>query len=38
MQEKVIEDLDLSRDLISDWKTISEITSQLPNLMILRIK
>lgn len=33
-----IEDLDLSRDLIANWQTISEITSQLPHLMILRIK
>ncbi|KAI7888706.1 CAP Gly-rich domain-containing protein [Mucor mucedo] len=35
--ELAIEDLDLSRDLIADWKTVSEITSQLGSLMILRI-
>ncbi|GAA5814954.1 hypothetical protein MFLAVUS_011488 [Mucor flavus] len=33
-----IEDLDLSRNLISNWDTISDITKQLPNLNILRLK
>ncbi|KAI9472262.1 MAG: hypothetical protein EXX96DRAFT_642823 [Benjaminiella poitrasii] len=32
-----IEDLDLSRNLISNWDTISDIVSQLPHLIILRI-
>ncbi|RCI07047.1 hypothetical protein CU098_013582 [Rhizopus stolonifer] len=32
-----IEDLDLSRNLISDWETVSLIASQLPQLVILRL-
>ncbi|KAI8387323.1 hypothetical protein BD560DRAFT_382107 [Blakeslea trispora] len=32
-----IEDLDLSRNLISDWETVSAIASQLPKLKILRL-
>ncbi|OBZ91102.1 Tubulin-specific chaperone E [Choanephora cucurbitarum] len=32
-----IEDLDLSRNLISDWETVSNIASQLPKLTILRL-
>ncbi|KAI7900340.1 uncharacterized protein BX663DRAFT_488540 [Cokeromyces recurvatus] len=35
--ELAIEDLDLSRNLISNWETVSEIVSQLPRLEILRI-
>lgn len=33
-----IEDLDLSRNLISNWDAVSKITVQLPNLSILRLK
>jgi hypothetical protein len=33
-----IEDLDLSRNLIHQWETISDIVSQLPHLNILRLK
>jgi hypothetical protein len=33
-----IEDLDLSRNLISNWDTVFVIVSQLPQLKILRMK
>ncbi|KAI8985852.1 hypothetical protein BDB01DRAFT_786539 [Pilobolus umbonatus] len=33
----IIEDLDLSRNLLSDWNTISTIIAQLPHLRIIRL-
>ncbi|KAI8333376.1 hypothetical protein BC941DRAFT_434548 [Chlamydoabsidia padenii] len=32
-----IEDLDLSKNLVNDWKTVANIASQLPQLTILRL-
>ncbi|KAG0194446.1 hypothetical protein DFQ28_011247 [Apophysomyces sp. BC1034] len=34
----ILEDLDLSRNLLPDWETIADIVSQLPHLRILRLK
>ncbi|EIE85086.1 hypothetical protein RO3G_09796 [Rhizopus delemar RA 99-880] len=37
-QLSMIEDLDLSMNLIADWETVTSIVSQLPQLKILRLK